>query len=66
MGKNYKELLISYTNVYNEDNVSVVGQVRTDNLVEDGYLKTSKRSGILKITLDCNRTFVNCETLRVL
>jgi len=48
-GENYKKLLISHTNIYNIDNVSVVGQVRTDNLVQNGYLKTSKKSGILKI-----------------
>ena len=48
-GENYKELLISHTNVYNRGNVNVVGQVRTDSLVQDGYLKRSKRSGSLKI-----------------
>lgn len=48
-GENYKKLLISHTNVYNKENVSVVGQVRTDNLVQNGYLKTNKRSGLLKI-----------------
>ncbi|MBU3217109.1 hypothetical protein LL033_21005 [Clostridium estertheticum] len=48
-GENYKNLLISHTNVYNKENVSVVGQVRTDTLVQNGYLKTIKRSGMLKI-----------------
>ena len=48
-GQNYKNLLIAHTNVYNKDNISVVGQVRTDTLVQKGYLKPSKRSGILKI-----------------
>ena len=48
-GERFKELLISHTNVYNNENVNVVGQVRTDHLVKNGYLKTSKRSGALKI-----------------
>lgn len=48
-GEKYKELLISHTNVYNKENVNVVGQVRTDHLVQNGYLNINKRSGTLKI-----------------
>ena len=48
-GKRYKELLIAHTNIYNEENINVVGQVRTDRLVYDGYLKESKRTGSFKI-----------------
>lgn len=48
-GEKYKELLIANTNVYHKENLSVVGQVRTDQLVENGYLKPNKRSGILRI-----------------
>jgi len=48
-GKKYSELLISHTNVYNNENVKVVGQVRTDHLVKSGYLKTNKRTGVVKI-----------------
>ncbi|MCB2342091.1 CDP-glycerol glycerophosphotransferase family protein [Clostridium estertheticum] len=48
-GDRFKELLISHTNVYNEKNINVVGQVRTDHLVQSGYLKIDKKSGSLKI-----------------
>ena len=48
-GEKYKELLISHTNVYNKENVNVVGQVRTDDLVQNGYLKKSKKNGTLRI-----------------
>jgi len=48
-GEKYSELLISHTNVYNKENVNVVGQVRTDHLVKNGYLISDKSSGILKI-----------------
>ena len=48
-GEKYKELLTSHTNVYNKENVNVVGQVRTDHLVQNGYLNINKRSGTLRI-----------------
>ena len=48
-GEKYKELLIEHTNVYKKENINVVGQVRTDYLVQNGYLKSSKRSGPLRI-----------------
>ncbi|NNU76541.1 CDP-glycerol glycerophosphotransferase family protein [Clostridium estertheticum] len=48
-GEKYKELLIGHTNVYKKENINVVGQVRTDHLVQNGYLKSSKRRGSLKI-----------------
>ncbi|MBU3074257.1 CDP-glycerol glycerophosphotransferase family protein [Clostridium estertheticum] len=48
-GEKYKELLIGHTNIYKKENINVVGQVRTDHLVQNGYLKSSKRSGPLKI-----------------
>ncbi|HEY8892352.1 MAG TPA: CDP-glycerol glycerophosphotransferase family protein [Clostridium sp.] len=48
-GEKYKELLISHTNIYNKENINVVGQVRTDRLIQDGFLKKSKRIGSLKI-----------------
>ena len=48
-GQKYKDLLLSHTNVYSGANVNVVGQVRTDQLVKNGYLKTNKSSGTLRI-----------------
>jgi hypothetical protein len=48
-GEKYKKLLMEHTNVYNKENLNVVGQVRTDQLVENGYLITNKKSGTLKI-----------------
>lgn len=48
-GERYKELLIAHTNVYNKENLNVVGQIRTDHLVQNGYLKMGKSSGAFKI-----------------
>ena len=55
-GQKYKELLIENSNVYNDKNIKVAGQVRTDFLFNRKYDNTELKSHSMKI-LYCTQYF---------
>jgi hypothetical protein len=55
-GEKYKQLLIENSNVYNDKNIKVVGQIRTDYLFDRKYDDTELKKQSMKI-LYCTQYF---------